>query len=80
MWTQIVIPPIVGFFIGWTTNWLAIKMLFRPHKEKHLLGLRLPFTPGIIPKEKGRIAKAIGDVISKNLMNTIYTNSCWGVL
>ena len=31
--------------------------------------MHVPFTPGIIPKEKGRIAKAIGQVISENLMN-----------
>ena len=63
-------PPTVGFFIGWTTNWVAIKMLFRPHKAKHIFGMHVPLTPGIIPKEKGRIAKAIGDVISENLMNS----------
>lgn len=45
-------------------------MLFRPHNEKRFLGVHIPFTPGIIPKEKGRIAKAIGDVISENLMNS----------
>lgn len=44
-------------------------MLFRPHKAKYLLGIHIPFTPGIIPKEKGRIAEAIGGVISENLMN-----------
>lgn len=70
MWIEIITPPTVGFFIGWTTNWIAIKMLFRPHKAKRFLGVHIPFTPGIIPKEKGRIAKAIGDVISDNLMNS----------
>ena len=44
-------------------------MLFRPHKTKYIMGLHVPFTPGIIPKEKGRIADAIGGVISENLMN-----------
>ena len=33
------------------------------------MGMHVPFTPGIIPKEKGRIADAIGGVISENLMN-----------
>ena len=33
------------------------------------MGVHIPFTPGIIPKEKGRIADAIGGVISENLMN-----------
>lgn len=44
-------------------------MLFRPHKAKYIMGVHVPFTPGIIPKEKGRIAEAIGGVISENLMN-----------
>ena len=44
-------------------------MLFRPHKAKYVFGIHIPFTPGIIPKEKGRIAEAVGGVISENLMN-----------
>lgn len=55
--------------IGYITNDIAIRMLFRPHKAKYLFGIHIPFTPGIIPKEKGRIAEAIGGVISENLMN-----------
>lgn len=67
--TSYIIPPLVGSIIGYITNDLAIRMLFRPHTAKYVLGMHLPFTPGIIPKEKGRIAKAIGQVISENLMN-----------
>lgn len=58
-----------GAFIGYGTNWLAIKMLFRPLKPHYLFGKKLPFTPGIIPKEKGRIAASIGEAVSQNLMN-----------
>ncbi len=67
-WSYI-IAPLVGGVIGYVTNALAIKMLFRPHTPKYLFGKKLPFTPGIIPKEKGRIAKAIGGAISENLMS-----------
>ena len=67
-WSYI-IAPVVGGVIGYTTNWLAIKMLFRPHEAKYLFGHKLPFTPGIIPKEKNRIAKSIGGAISENLMS-----------
>lgn len=59
----------LGGLIGYITNDIAIRMLFRPHKAKYLFGIHIPFTPGIIPKEKGRIAEAIGGVISENLMN-----------
>lgn len=61
--------PIVGAIIGYITNDIAIRMLFRPHQAKYIFGVKLPFTPGIIPKEKERIAQAIGSSISTNLMN-----------
>ena len=64
-----IIAPLLGGVIGYITNDIAIRMLFRPHKAKYVLGIHIPFTPGIIPKEKGRIAEAIGGVISENLMN-----------
>ena len=44
-------------------------MLFRPHQAKYVMGIHIPFTPGIIPKEKSRIAGAIGKAVSENLMN-----------
>lgn len=66
---QYIMGPVVGGVIGYITNALAIRMLFRPYTPKYLFGHRLPFTPGIIPKEKGRIAASIGSAISENLMN-----------
>ncbi|MBR0503501.1 MAG: DUF445 family protein [Paludibacteraceae bacterium] len=69
MWYNYLIPPVVGAIIGYFTNELAIKMLFRPKTPKYIFGMRVPFTPGIIPKEKSRIATAIGETISKNLMD-----------
>ncbi len=67
--TPYIIAPLVGSVIGYITNALAIRMLFRPHQAKYLFGHRIPFTPGIIPKEKGRIAASVGGSISDNLMN-----------
>lgn len=64
-----IIAPLLGGVIGYITNDIAIRMLFRPHTAKYLFGIHIPFTPGIIPKEKGRIAEAVGGVISENLMN-----------
>lgn len=59
---------IVGAAIGYFTNWLAIKMLFRPHEEKRVFGLKVPFTPGLIPKERYRISKSVGDAIGEHLL------------
>lgn len=69
METTYFVAPLLGGLIGYITNDIAIRMLFRPHKAKYLFGIHIPFTPGIIPKEKGRVAEAIGGVISENLMN-----------
>ena len=69
METSYIIAPLLGGVIGYITNDIAIRMLFRPHTAKYIFGIHIPFTPGIIPKEKGRIAEAVGGVISENLMN-----------
>ena len=61
--------PLVGAIIGYITNDIAIRMLFRPRTAKYIFGCKIPFTPGLIPKEKSRIASSIGDAISTNLMN-----------
>lgn len=69
MFLQYISGPVLGAVIGYITNDIAIRMLFRPRAAKYIFGKRVPFTPGIIPKEKNRIAGAIGGAISENLMN-----------
>jgi uncharacterized membrane protein YheB (UPF0754 family) len=66
---KFIIPILVGAIIGYITNWLAIKMLFRPYNEKEFLGIHIPFTPGLIPKEKSRIAKSVGETIGVHLLS-----------
>ena len=66
---QYISGPALGAVIGYITNDIAIRMLFRPRKVKYICGVHVPFTPGIIPKEKNRIASAIGNAISEHLMN-----------
>ncbi len=65
---QLLIPPFVGAVIGYFTNYVAIKMLFRPRKAYYLFGRRLPFTPGLIPSKRGRLAEAIARVVRENLL------------
>ncbi len=64
----IIINMLIGGSIGLFTNWLAIKMLFRPYKEKYIMGMKLPFTPGMVPKEKGRIGKSISEAIDSHII------------
>lgn len=60
--------PLIGAAIGYATNWVAVKMLFRPRKAIYVFGKKLPFTPGVIPKGKARLAKAIGQAVEKQLL------------
>lgn len=66
---RFVAPVALGGIIGAFTNYIAIKMMFRPYSEKRLLGFVVPFTPGIIPKRQNDLAKAIGRVVSDNLVD-----------
>lgn len=61
--------PIVGAVIGALTNELAIKMLFRPYKPLYFIGVKLPFTPGVIPSQREIIAKNIAETFESNLLN-----------
>ena len=58
---KIIIPILVGALIGYCT------MLFRPQKPIYVFGKKLPFTPGVIPKNKSRIAAAVGNAVGQNL-------------
>ncbi|MEM1251444.1 MAG: DUF445 family protein [Cyanobacteria bacterium P01_H01_bin.21] len=62
------VPPIAGGIIGYFTNDLAIKMLFRPYRPIRVFGQQLPFTPGLIPSNQSRLAKRIADTIMGSLL------------
>ncbi|WP_457754971.1 DUF445 family protein [Thermovibrio ammonificans] len=63
-----ILPPAVGAFIGYFTNYLAIKMLFWPRRPYYLFGIKLPLTPGLIPSKREKLAEAIGKVVKENLL------------
>jgi len=67
LWTY-AIPPFAGLIIGYFTNDIAIRMLFRPYREYRLLGLRVPFTPGLIPQNQPRLARKISETIMGSLL------------
>jgi uncharacterized membrane protein YheB (UPF0754 family) len=62
------VPPLLGALIGYVTNYIAIRMLFRPLKAWRLLGLRLPLTPGIIPAKRGELARKMGEMVGEHLL------------
>ena len=62
----LIMIPIISAMIGWFTNWVAIKSLFRPYKTINFLGIKFL---GVIPKRKAMLAKKIGEVVEEFLVN-----------
>lgn len=58
----------VGAVIGWLTNVLAIKMLFRPIRPIIIPVLNITIQ-GLIPKRRQDISKSIGEVVEKELIS-----------
>mgnify|MGYP001235174231 CR=1 FL=1 len=58
---------LVGAVIGWFTNLVAIKLLFRPYKP-YMLPLTGWTFQGLIPKRQDQIAEALGNVVSSQLI------------
>ncbi len=58
---------IIGMLIGWITNLIAIKLLFRPLKPVQLLIFNLE---GVIPRRKKEIAKTIGRTVEEKLLSS----------
>ena len=67
-WLPWLIPPLIGALIGYVTNYIAIRMLFRPLRPWRLLGIRLPLTPGIIPAKRGELAQRMGKMVGSHLL------------
>ncbi len=63
-------PPVVGAFIGYLTNMVAIKMLFRPLHAWRIFGVRVPFTPGVIPSKRDELAINMGEMVGEHLLTS----------
>jgi len=59
---RLVFLPFIGAFVGFITNYIAIKLLFWPKKK--ILGVQ-----GLLPKRKAEIAMRAGDIINTHLIN-----------
>ena len=63
---QLLIMIFISATIGWITNWVAIKMLFRPHKE---INFGLFKIQGLIPKRRAEIGSGIANIIQNELFS-----------
>lgn len=66
--TATIISVLVYGVVGWLTNVQAIAMLFRPYTEKRFLGIRIPFTPGVIVNRKSKFAKSMSSFVDEELL------------
>jgi uncharacterized membrane protein YheB (UPF0754 family) len=58
--------PVISAFIGWVTNWVAIKMLFHPRQPKKILGITFQ---GIFPKRQKQFAEKLGKLVSDEFLS-----------
>ena len=63
---ELILMILIGTFIGWVTNYIAIKLLFRPYKEINILGFKIQ---GVIPKRRSEIALNIGQTVNTQLIS-----------
>ena len=63
---QLLVMILISGAIGWITNWVAIKMLFRPHRE---INFGLFKIQGLIPKRKAEIGTGIASIIQNELIS-----------
>lgn len=64
------ILPAIGCLIGYFANLLFVAMLFRPYKELKFGKLRIPFTPGIIPKNLNKLSSSTCNGIKEALLSS----------
>ncbi len=65
---QLLIPVLVGTIHGYFAAWLAVRMLFRPRRPLKILGITI-FPQGMIPRNRARLAKAIGKAVGDELVS-----------
>jgi uncharacterized membrane protein YheB (UPF0754 family) len=63
---SLILIPLISAFIGWFTNWIAIKMLFHPREPRKILGITFQ---GIFPKRQQQFAEKLGKLVSEELLS-----------
>lgn len=62
--SQLGIATLHGYFGAW----LAVRMVFRPRRALYVFGIRLPFTPGMIPAEREHFLNTFAHVIAERVL------------
>ncbi len=64
---NLVLIPVISGLIGWFTNWIAVKMLFRPKEKVKILFFNIQ---GVFPKNQERVAQRIGNMVASELFSS----------
>lgn len=67
-WLRDGLTILFGAFAGGVTNRIAIMMLFHPYEPPRVLGRRINWLQGAVPKNQTRLAKTIGDTVGTQLL------------
>jgi uncharacterized membrane protein YheB (UPF0754 family) len=59
--------PAAGFFVGYTTNWLAMTLIFEPRQPVQIGPLRVQ---GVFIKRQLEVARKFADVIADRVLNS----------
>ncbi len=59
--------PFVAALIGWFTNFLAVRMIFRPYRQVRFFGIKVQ---GLLPKRKVEFAASIGATVEQHLISS----------
>ena len=62
----LILIPLISAFIGWVTNWIAIKMLFHPRNPRKIFGITFH---GIFPKRQKQFAEKLGRLVSSEFLS-----------
>ena len=65
---QALLTMLFGSIAGGTTNAVAVWMLFHPYEPPRLFGRELRLLQGAIPKNKARLAVALGRTVGQRLL------------
>lgn len=66
-WWTVILIPVIGAFIGWVTNLIAVKAIFKPYEPVRFFGLPWAIQ-GVVPKRRGELARSIGEIVEKELL------------
>ncbi|MCC3145990.1 DUF445 family protein [Halanaerobium sp. Z-7514] len=68
VWVDYLSSALLYGSVGWLTNVLAIWMIFNPYQEKYIASFKVPFTPGVVAKNRNRFADSMGSFVEKELL------------